>query len=90
MKAIVYGLFDPKHCVIRYIGKTMRTDEVRLEYHFYEAYIESGWHRPVCRWIRKSQQIAAKAYGLTKQQVSRSVRFGREYSNLTFEFVESL
>jgi len=53
MKAIVYGLFDPKHCVIRYIGKTIRTDELRLEYHFDEAYMEKSWNRPVCRWIRK-------------------------------------
>lgn len=53
MKAVVYGLFDPKHCVIRYIGKTIRTDEIRLEYHLGEAYMEKGWNRPVCRWIRK-------------------------------------
>ena len=38
--------------------------------------------------IYKSQQLAAEAYSLTKQHISRSVHFGREYVGLTFEFVE--
>jgi hypothetical protein len=55
MKPIVYGLFDPNHCVIRYIGKTIRTDEKRLTCHEDEAFItrDNNWHRLVCSWIRE-------------------------------------
>ena len=31
MTAIVYGLFDPDECEIRYVGKTIHNEQARLD-----------------------------------------------------------
>ena len=48
---LIYGLLDPRDNSLRYIGKTHKRREWRLEEHIEHA--EENDQRPVYKWIRE-------------------------------------
>ena len=48
---LIYGLIDPRSSALKYIGKTHKRRELRLEEHLADAELESS--RPLHIWLRE-------------------------------------
>lgn len=48
---LIYGLIDPRNSALKYIGKTHKRRELRLEEHLADAELESS--RPLHIWLRE-------------------------------------
>lgn len=48
---LIYGLLDPRDSSLRYVGKTHKRRELRLEDHILAAI--NGRTAPVCVWLRE-------------------------------------
>ena len=92
---MIYGLIDPRTKCLRYIGKTHKRREKRLEDHLKLA--EDGNSRAVYQWIRKlkKERIEPEIFILEKIPPDRdwrlaekkNIEFWRHPSSVVFPYI---
>jgi hypothetical protein len=53
LKHLIYGLYDPRNEIVRYVGYTSKTPEHRLKKHISEINCKRSSHYRKSRWIKK-------------------------------------